>query len=522
MEVFTVEGIRSLDKQAKAGDVEKGYALMRIAGKALFEAAVRMLKSDGGAVAENRAVALFVGSGNNGGDGLVCGEFLIQAGIPCTLYSLGAPEKFKGEAALAFYDFQKEGGRLVPMDSPEKAANLKDLDRYQLVIDCMLGTGGKGELREPYASIVRLINEAKAPVLSADVPTGFTTAGGCEQHAVHATQTLMFGAPRLEAFTAKGLPYFGKAEVAKLPYPENILKELSQGVHLMTEGDIPKLLPRRDECGEKRDQGCALIIAGSKDMPGAAALCTQACLRSGAGLVTLASPSAVMPVLQAKMSEPVFVSLEGAGTSNGFAAANRFESQHVEKLLDCAKHVQAIAIGPGLSLNDETRRAVADFVTNCSVPMVIDADGLNALNEGVLQDIKAATILTPHKREFVRLFGELPQDTADLRETCKLLKGKAEKFQKVVLLKGSPILIATPDGEIFVVPAANSGLAKGGSGDVLTGIITALLAQGVAPANAAVLGARLHQKAGEVAREKFGAFSMLPSDVIECLPQAFL
>jgi NAD(P)H-hydrate epimerase len=513
MEVLTVEGIRSLDEQAKAGDVEKGYALMRTAGKALFNAAKETLKSDDGAMPKNVAVALFIGGGNNGGDGLVCGEFLIQAGIPCTLYSLVAPEKFKGEAALAYKDFQKEGGRLVLMDTPEKASCLKSLDRYQLVIDCMLGTGGKGELREPYASIVRLINESKVPVLSADVPTGFTTIGESKLQAVRAMQTLMFGAPRLEAFTAQGLPYFGKAKVARLPYPEDLLKELSQGVYLMTEGDIPDLLPHRDECGEKRDQGCALIIAGSKDMPGAAALCTKACLRSGAGLVTLASPCSVMPVLQAKMSEPVFMSLEGATC---------FESQHVQKLLAYTNHVQAVAIGPGLSLNDETRKAVIEFTANCKVPMVIDADGLNALSEDGLRNIKTAAILTPHRREFARLFGELPQDTCDLRETCKLIKEKAKDFNKTILLKNSPILIATPDEKIFVVPAANSGLAKGGSGDVLTGIIAALLAQSCAPADAAVLGALLHQKAGEIAREKFGAFSMLPSDVIESLPQVFL
>lgn len=513
MNVLTVEGIRSLDEQTKAGDIKKGYALMHIAGKALFETTVDMLRSDDNAIPKNCAVALFIGSGNNGGDGLVCGEFLIQAGIPCTLYSLSTPEKFKGEAALAYRVFQKEGGRLVLIDSPEKVAGLKSLDRYQLIIDCMLGTGGKGELREPYASVVRLINESKVPVLSADVPTGFTTTGGNKQHAVHATQTLMFGAPRLEAFTTQGLPYFGKAKVAKLPYSKTLLKELSQGIYLMTEGDIPDLLPRRNECGEKRDQGCALIIAGSKDMPGAAALCTKACLRSGAGLVTLAAPSSIMPVLQTKMSEPVFMSLEDAAC---------FEPQHVQKLLAYTSHVQAVAIGPGLSLNDDTRKAVAEFTANCQVPMVIDADGLNALNTTILRNAVAPAILTPHKREFARLFGELPQDTSDLRETCKLLKKKAKDLSKTILLKGSPILIATPDEKIFVVPAANSGMAKGGSGDVLTGIIVAMLAQGVSTENAAILGAYLHQKAGEEAREKFGAFSMLPSDVIECLPQVFL
>ena len=513
MEILTVEGIRSLDEQAKAGDMEKGYALMRIAGKALFEAAVKLLRSGDGVVPKNCAVALFIGSGNNGGDGLVCGKFLIQAKIPCTLYSLVAPDKFKGEAFLAYSDFQKEGGSLVQIDSPEKTTCLKSLNHNQLILDCMLGTGGKGELREPYASIVRLINESKVPVLSADVPTGFTVAGGCEQQAVRATQTLMFGAPRLEAFTAQGLPYFGKAKVARLPYPETLLKELSQGVHLLTERDIPGLLPRRNECGEKRDQGCALIIAGSKDMPGAAALCTKACLRSGAGLVTLASPSSVMPVLQTKLSEPVFMSLE---------ESNCLEPQHVQKLLAYTKRVQAVAIGPGLSLNDETRKAIAEFTANCKVPMVIDADGLNAMSTTILRNAIAPAILTPHKREFARLFGELPHDSCDLQETCKLLKKKAKDFSKTILLKGTPILIATPNGKIFAVPAVNSGMAKGGSGDVLTGIITALLAQGVAPTNAAILGAYLHQKAGEKARRKFGAFSMLPSDTIESLPQVFL
>lgn len=507
MEMLTIEGIRKLDEQAKAGDIKKGYALMQMAGKALFETAMKMLKPGDG------AVALFVGGGNNGGDGLVCGRFLIQAGIPCTLYCLVAPEQFKGEADLAYEDFQKEGGSLVLMDSLEKADSLKDLKRHQLIIDCMLGTGGKGELREPYASIVRLINESKVPVLSADVPTGYTVAGGGEQNAVRATQTLMFGAPRLEAFTAQGLPYFGKAKVARLPYPKSLLKELSQSVQLMTDSDIPNLLPYRDECGEKRDQGCALIIAGSKDMPGAAALCTKACLRSGVGLVTLASPSSIIPVLQTKMHEPIYMRLE---------EATCFEPQHVQTLLTYLNRVQAVAIGPGLSQNLETRKAIADFVANCNIPIVIDADGLNAMNITLLRNAMAPAILTPHKREFARLFGELPQDSGDLQETCSLLKEKAKKIQKVILLKGSPILIATPDGEIFVVPAANSGLAKGGSGDVLTGIITALLAQGSSPTNAAILGALLHQKAGILARKKLGAFSMLPSDVIECLPNAFL
>ena len=296
------------------------------------------------------------------------------------------------------------------------------------------------------------------------------------------------------------------------------------------EKTISELLPTRDEQGDKRAQGCALVIAGSKDMPGAAALCTKASLRSGAGLVTLASPRRIVPILQTKLSEPVFISLENdrAGGTNfakrtpdeigGISECDFLKDRHVPELLENTKYQQAVAIGPGLGQRQETRTAVRNFVTRCSVPMVIDADGLNSLTTSDLKRIGAPAILTPHKREFARLFGELPQDAGAHPE---FLAEKAKESGKIILLKSSPILVATPDGEIFVVPAANSGMAKGGSGDVLTGIIVAMLAQGVAPADAAVLGACLHQKAGLIARQKWGAFSMLPSDVIECLPQAF-
>ncbi len=290
------------------------------------------------------------------------------------------------------------------------------------------------------------------------------------------------------------------------------------------EKNISERLPKRNEQGEKRDQGCALIVAGSRNMPGAAALCTKAALRSGTGLVTLAAPRSIVPIVQAKLSEPVFMSLEKFGEHFNEKCGDRegcdfLMDRHVPELLKSTGYQQAVAIGPGLGQRQETRTAVRNFVTRCSVPMVIDADGLNSLTPQELSLIETPCVLTPHKREFARLFGELPQDAAQIPE---LLAKKAKDYNKTILLKGSPIFVATPGGNIFAVPAANSGLAKGGSGDVLTGIVVAMLAQGVSAKNAAVLGACLLQKAGEKARENFGAFSMLPSDVIESLPQVFL
>ena len=289
-------------------------------------------------------------------------------------------------------------------------------------------------------------------------------------------------------------------------------------------------------------------------MPGAAALCTEAALRSGAGLVTLAVPQIIAQVLQTKLSEPVFCSLGDCGDSNENCAdfngncdnSNRncagecrevLQQQHISTLLKRAKHATAIAIGPGLSTNAGTVQAVLELLPQLNAPTVIDADALNAiatLNENAttggtatvnraaiqfLRHLQTPAILTPHVREFARLFGALPENSNSIPNRLKAI---AASTNKVILLKGAPTYIASPDGNVYVIPVANSGMAKGGSGDVLTGIIVALLSQGLAPAEAASLGALLHQKAGRITREELGAFSMLPSDVIKNLYKSFV
>lgn len=554
MPVLSTEGMRALDKAAKealAGDataIEAGYGLMKQAGAALFKKVVDVLNRDAvcrgdaycgaGDAPETqigdapRSVAVFVGGGNNGGDGLVLAKLLIEAGIPCTTYSLAAADKFQNEAKMALDDFAQAGGRLTMYSSAGTAPRFAD---FNLIVDCMLGNGAHGELRELYAAAVRDIGAAGVPVVAADAPTGYDSqAHGRREPCTHALETLMFGFPRLDAYTREGGPVFGNAAVAPLCYPEENVKQFDEKVYLATEQIIPQMLPERDDWGDKRTQGCAMIVAGSGDMPGAAALCTGAALRSGAGLVTLASPDATMPVLQAKLSEPVFVNLQDMAGQDGDSVDDRATSlspAHIPQILEKAKHNQALAIGPGIGSAECTRDAVIDLLPQIKCPAVIDADALNAiaaLNKtsasptsgasSFLFGIPSEAILTPHRREFERLFGALPANDIDIPE---LLREIACNTKKVILLKGAPTFVGIPDGRVFVIPAHNSGLAKGGSGDVLTGIITALLAQGLAAPEAAVLGALLHQKAGRIARTKKGAFSMLPSDVIEMLPAAF-
>ena len=561
MPVLSTEGMRALDKAAKealAGDataIEAGYDLMKQAGAALFEKVIEVLNRDAvyrgdaycgaGDAPETqignapRSMAVFVGGGNNGGDGFVLAKLLIEAGIPCTTYSLAAADKFQNEAKMALDDFALAGGRLIAYspiaEGLSQAGTAPRFAGFDLIVDCMLGNGASGELRELYAAAVRDIGDAGVPVVAADAPTGYDSqAHGRREPCTHALETLMFGFPRLDAYTREGGPVFGNAAVAPLCYPEENVKQFDEKVYLAEESLIPQMLPKRDDWGDKRKQGCAMIVAGSGDMPGAAALCTGAALRSGAGLVTLASPDAIMPVLQAKLSEPVFCNLQDMAGQDGDTVddcATALSPAHIPQILEKASHNQALAIGPGIGSAECTRDAVIEILPQVMCPMVIDADALNAIATfnktsaspasgaaSFLHSIASAAVLTPHRREFERLFGALPTNDIDIPN---LLRGIARHTKKVILLKGAPTFVASPDGRAFIVPAHNSGLAKGGAGDVLTGIITALLAQGMPTCEAAVLGALLHQKAGRTARTKMGAFSMLPSDVIDALPQAF-
>ena len=535
--VISTESMRNIDdaskdfyakqitsEPSKKDVIQSGYTLMLEAGLSLFN----FVKTKA-----LEPIAIFVGGGNNGGDGLVLAKLCIQAGIKSTVFSLAATDKFKNEAKLALEDFFKAGGTI-------KQGAFDNLDNFKLVVDCMLGNGAKGELRPEFATAVQAINSSGLPVIAADAPTGYDSAAHFSNDiCIHADETMLFGFPRLDAYTKEGGPSFGKVVIAPLNYPAELVQQFDERVYLITESAIPQLTPKRDEWGDKRNQGSAFIIAGSKDMPGAAALCTEAALRSGAGLVTLATTEAITPIIQAKLSEPVFCSLSDFGKDTVYRGTLRQEN--ISTLLDRAKHANAIAIGPGLSTNFGTVQAILELLPQIKAPTVIDADALNAIAmlddaeprcgmvfhdekstiqavTEYLRNLQQPAILTPHVREFARLFGELPKSSFDIP---KCLRKIATSTNKVILLKGAPTYIASPDGNVYIIPVANSGMAKGGSGDVLTGIIVALLSQGLAATEAAVLGALLHQKAGRITREELGAFSMLPSDIIKNLHKAF-
>ena len=555
--VLSTENMRGLDAASKVflakkttsepsekDIIQSGYTLMQEAGLALFKF-IQCKIAEAPVCHYTKSVAIFIGGGNNGGDGLVLAKHLLQAGIKSSVFSLAPESKFKNEAKLALDDFLQAGGSLVDSKAITEKANQAPSflhESFQLIVDCMLGNGAKGTLRPEFAETVQIINESGLPVIAADAPTGYDSSMHiCNNICIHANETMLFGFPRLDAYAKEGGPAFGKATVAPLKYPAELIPQFDEKNYLVTEDYIPQLLPQRNEWGDKRHQGTAFIIAGSKDMPGAAALCTEAALRSGAGLVTLATTEAITPIIQAKLSEPVFCSLDDRANGAGDENRGTLQPRHIPTLLDRAKHASAIAIGPGLSTNLGTVRAVPDLLPQLKVPTVIDADALNAIAmlddaeprcgmvfhdekatiqavTEYLHNLQTPAILTPHVREFARLFGELPNSSFAIPSRLREI---ATSTNKVILLKGAPTYIASPDGNVYIIPVANSGMAKGGSGDVLSGVIVALLAQGLATPEAAVLGALLHQKAGRITREELGAFCMLPSDIIKNLHKAF-
>lgn len=499
--------MRAIDALATQDKPDEGYRLMGLAGKALFRKIMEVVPHPGEA-----AVAIFVGGGNNGGDGLVLARLLQQVKMRHQVYGLVPPDTLKGEAARALADYQKVGGYYHHLESLEELFN-KDLV-FNLVVDAMLGVGQEGALRGRYAEVVRRLNQWSVPVLAVDCPTGFDSQGGVPgDPCLHVRWTLMMGYPRLEAFCIPGGDFFGETEVAPLDYPDEVVNKCHAHHYWLPPKSYSQLLPQRNDWGDKRVQGYAAIVAGSAGMTGAATLCAQAALRSGVGMVNLAAPESVLPVLSTKLTEPVLMGLPCAGLG-------LLEPAHLPRLEALCDRSDAICIGPGISTQAAVRETVRMLLKRVRKPVVLDADGLNAIagEPALLRSVKAPVVLTPHAGEWARLFGPAPLTPAG---TLEAVREKARDYGVVIVLKGPPTFIGTPAGEVYLVPNANSGMAKGGSGDVLAGIITALLAQGMEPEEAALLGVHLHNRAGALALLELGAFSMLPSDMVNMLPKAF-
>jgi hydroxyethylthiazole kinase-like uncharacterized protein yjeF len=498
--VLTPAEAAILDRESQARGIDPA-SLMERAGREVARAATAVA----GGVSGRRAVVV-CGKGNNGGDGLVAARHLGRWGIRTTVVMLEPPESLTQAAATSFRRLGETDARVRPFSPAMLARELAPAD---VAVDAIFGTGFHGSPEGDWERAIAGLNDWGGPAVAVDIPSGVNgETGAVDGVAVTADVTVTFGAAKLGIVLLPGALHAGLVEVVDIGFPADLLRA---DVWLTEGQDVAAMLPARPPDTHKRDAGVVVAIGGSRLMTGAVSLMGEAAYRAGAGLVGVAVPEGILPVVQTALRETTFIPLPAtdAGTVAGPA----------DRLDEVVRSADAVAIGPGMTTNEETAAFIRSFVRSCPVPIVVDADGLNAFagRTGELADRRADAVLTPHAGEFARLAGITAADVgADRVGHARKL---ASDVQATVLLKGSRTVIASADGRVRINPTGGPSLATGGTGDVLTGMIAGLIARGLAPLDAATAGAYLHGIAGTLAGGEKGD-GATAGDVLSRVPDA--
>jgi hydroxyethylthiazole kinase-like uncharacterized protein yjeF len=446
-------------------------------------------------------VGIVCGTGNNGGDGLGIARLLRDWGYPVKVWvvrgSVAESEDFK----INLRRLQEKKVEIAEISSSADKGLFEDRD---VLIDALFGSGLSRPPEGIFAQAIQCINKADVVRVAIDIPSGLMADSTSQGPVVEARYTISFQLPKLAFLLPQNQRFVGEWKVVDIKLSKEFLQTINTSFFFLGLKDARKILKPRSTFDHKGDFGHALVVAGSYGKLGAAVLASRATLRAGVGLLTVHVPQCGYSVLQTAVPEAM-VDVD---------AHDAYLTNHQE--LD---HYSTIGIGPGLGKDAETVKALASILSNFKNPVVIDADALNILSEHrALQEfIPAGSILTPHPKEFQRLAGGWKDDFERLEKQKKL----AAQLNAVVIVKGAYSSIASPDGTVYFNSTGNPGMATGGTGDVLTGILTALLAQGYSPVEAACLGVYVHGLAGDIAARHKGMVSMIASDVVEHLPEAF-
>ena len=468
----------------------------------LMERAAEGLARAAGEVAEEGPIRIVVGRGNNGGDGLAAARLLRGEGRRVDVIAPASLEGLEGDAQL---NLDRLPGQ------PPRALEPGALDGSGAVVDSLLGTGFEGKPREPVASAISALNGQPAPVVACDVPSGVNASTGeVEGEAVRATVTATFHGEKIGLRVAPGASHAGAIRVVPIGVPRGSPPPAAAG---LISPRVLELLPPRSRAGSKFTSGVVAIAGGARGLTGAPAMAALSAMRAGAGYVQVAVPASVEPSLELRLLEAMTRGLpeeDGAHTGEGVS--------DVEAL---AERAGCIVLGPGLGRSDGAVEFARGVASSVEVPLLIDADGLNA-HAGALEslrDRRAPTVLTPHAGELARLLGT----DSGMVEARRLDSARtaAEQSGAVVLLKGDDTLVVPPDGPVAVSPGGTPALATAGTGDVLSGMIGALLAKGLGPLEAAACGVLAHVRAGRIAAERHGADHTIAGDVIEAVAAGF-
>ena len=462
-------------------------------------------------------VAVLCGRGNNGGDGFVVARMLHDRRVDVAVYLMGRCADVQGDARVMLERLQATGKDAIEIaDTAAWEWHRTDLLSAAVIVDALFGTGLARPLTGLAERMVTDVNASNKPVVAVDLPSGLSgDSAEIAGPAIRASLTVSFGAPKLPLVMSPARALTGKLVVADIGIPQDVVSAVDgPQIELLTAASMRALIPQRRADSHKGTYGRVLVIAGSRGKTGAAYLSAMAALRSGAGLVTIATPVSCLPIVAALGAE--FMTEPLPETSDGAVAA-----EAVERALDIPADV--IAVGPGLGQSAATVAFVRALVARSRVPLVIDADGLNAF--GGQADLLAArqqvdAIVTPHPGEMARLTG-LSINVVQQRR-LDVAREFAAAQRVVVVLKGDRTVIATPSGEVFINPTGNPGMATGGTGDVLTGVIAAWFGQLHAAGPAASLAVYLHGLAGDLAAAEGGETALIAGDLLPRLGAAVL
>ena len=462
MKILSIEKIREADRYTIENEPISSIDLMERAAGQVFEWLMAH-------ITKQNKVKVFCGGGNNGGDGLVVARRLSKVGVPNQAFMLS--------------DLQS-------------TTDFPTIDGNDIIVDALFGSGLNRPIEGIAAELINYLNQQDAIRVSIDIASGLFADSPSPAAAIFKPDyTLTFQMPKLAFMMPENDPYVGQLEILDIQLHPKYLLEVVTNNFFINKDLINPIIHHRNKYSHKGTYGHALLVAGSEGKTGAAILGAKSCLRTGVGLLSVKLPQSAWTPLQAALPEAMI------------HMGDKWEA------------FNAVGVGPGLSTGDDAQRLVKRLIQDIKVPMVMDADALNILSENKtwLSFIPSKTILTPHPKEFERLFGK----TSNSFERLELLREMASKYSIIIVLKGANTAVAMPNGAVFFNITGNPGMATAGSGDVLTGMIVSLLAQRYTPEEAAVLGVYLHGLAGDIAAEAMGQEALIASDITENIGKAF-
>jgi NAD(P)H-hydrate epimerase len=510
MYLVTADEMREMDRRTIESFGLPGRILMENAGLGATRFFLKRFKD-----IENKRIGVVAGRGNNGGDGFVMARYLAQRGMAVTVYLLSERKKVAGDAAANLSLLPSLNVPVIEMPDPQSFSAHKTAMRHEAIwIDAILGTGLRSDVKGFFREVIDFLNHLNRPIFAVDIPSGLDSdtgrpCGTC----IRADATATFAFAKTGHFLLPGADYTGNLKIVEIGIPPHVADSVKPLQYLLTPDLIRTVFQPRPLDSHKGHTGHLLVIAGSPGKTGAAAMTAMSAMRTGAGLVTLGIPASLNPILETHvteaMTEPLPETKEGV---LGEASFNRIMALLSDK--------KCLAIGPGIGTNPETKTLVQRLLQESTKPMVIDADGLNCLIgcTEILKNFEKPAVLTPHPGEMARLIGTTAAEVQKDRIHCA--RDFAQRFNVHIVLKGARTIVAHPDGRVFINPTGNPGMASGGMGDVLTGIIAGFIAQKHSPELAAQAGVYLHGAAADALSRDQGPFGYLATDVMNALPGA--